>query len=78
MSHKEELNNETCIAKCNELERTVSIYNKSSKPKAFKFDRVYGPTATQKTIYNDAITPIGMNLCLLNQNIIRVLISFFS
>lgn len=58
MNSKEESNHETCIAKCNEFERTISIMNKSSKPKAFKFDRVYGPNITQKEIYNDAITPI--------------------
>jgi len=60
MNSKEESNHETCIAKCNEFERTISIMNKSSKPKAFKFDRVYGPNITQKEIYNDAITPIGV------------------
>lgn len=53
------MKNELPVVECNENERSIKISKTNENYKVYDFDKVFGPGTTQKTFYNDAISPIG-------------------
>ncbi|KAL6142066.1 hypothetical protein ACLB2K_060349 [Fragaria x ananassa] len=61
LSHDEQKSNVQTVVSCNEQKREVTVvHSLNNKPvdKVFTFDKVFGPKAQQKSIYEQAISPI--------------------
>ncbi|CAN8316834.1 unnamed protein product [Cochlearia groenlandica] len=57
LSEEEQKSNVLKVISCNELRREVSVANKQVD-RVFAFDKVFGPKAQQRSIYDQAIAPI--------------------
>jgi hypothetical protein len=61
LNGREQSGHESEVVKCHEKKNAIEVALKTNKNfnKTFWFDNVFGPVATQRDIYVDAITPIG-------------------
>ncbi|KAL0896844.1 hypothetical protein Bca101_080805 [Brassica carinata] len=57
LSEDEQKSNVTRVISCNELRKEVNVANKQVD-RVFTFDKVFGPKAQQRSIYDQAIAPI--------------------
>ncbi|KAH0930436.1 hypothetical protein HID58_016163 [Brassica napus] len=57
LSEEEQKSNVPRVISCNELRKEVSVANKQVD-RLFTFDKVFGPKAQQRSIYDQAIAPI--------------------